>query len=50
MFITLAPCSSCAASIINAPGGFKTVYYFMDWKEDIGLKMLRAAGIQVVKI
>lgn len=50
MFITLAPCSSCAASIINTPGGFRTVYYFEDWKEDTGLKLLRAAGIQVRKI
>lgn len=50
MFVTLAPCNQCAASIINAPGGFDAVYYFEDWKEDVGLRMLRAAGIQVVKI
>lgn len=50
MFVTLAPCKQCAAKIINAPGGFSTVYYFEDWKEDFGIKLLRAAGIQVVKI
>ena len=50
MFVTLAPCKQCAAAIINAPGGFSTVYYFEDWKEDTGLKLLRAAGIQVIKI
>jgi deoxycytidylate deaminase len=50
MFTTLAPCNACAAAIVNTPGSFQTVYYFEDWKEDTGLKMLRAAGIQVVKI
>lgn len=50
MFITLAPCKQCAAAIINAPGGFHTIYYFEDWKEDDGLKLLRTAGIQVLKI
>lgn len=50
MFVTLAPCKQCAAAIINAPGGFSTVYYFKDWKEDTGLKLLRAAGITVKKV
>lgn len=50
MFVTLAPCKQCAAAIINAPGGFSKVYYHEDWKEDTGLKLLRAAGIQVLKI
>jgi deoxycytidylate deaminase len=50
MFVTLAPCKQCAAAIINAPGGFSSVYYFEDWKEDAGIKLLRAANIQVVKI
>jgi len=47
MFVTLSPCKQCAASIINAPGGFSAVYYFEDWKEDSGIKLLRAAGIHV---
>jgi deoxycytidylate deaminase len=50
MIITLAPCKQCAARIINTPGGFERVYYVNDWKDDIGLKMLRLAGIQVIKI
>lgn len=50
MFVTLAPCKQCAAAIINAPGGFSNVYYFEDWKEDTGIKLLRAAGIHVLKI
>lgn len=50
MFVTLAPCKQCAAAIINAPGGFSTVFYIDAWKEDAGLKLLRAAGINVVQI
>jgi len=50
MFVTLAPCKQCATAIINAPGGFSRVYYHEDWKEDTGLKLLKAAGIQVIKL
>ena len=50
MFVTLAPCKQCAAAIINAPGGFSRVYYHEDWKEDTGLKLLKTAGIQVIKL
>lgn len=50
MFITLAPCKQCAARIINTPGSFDKIYYFEDWKDDTGLKMLSAAGIPVFKI
>jgi dCMP deaminase len=50
MFVTLAPCKQCAAAIINTPGGFSRVYYHEDWKEDTGLKLLKAAGIQVIKL
>lgn len=50
MMVTLAPCKQCAASIINTPGGFSTVYYIEDWKEDTGLRLLKAAGIRVVQI
>lgn len=49
MIVTLAPCKQCAAAIINAPGGFAALYYMEDWKEDAGLKLLRAAGIPVFK-
>jgi len=50
MFVTLAPCKQCATAIINAPGGFSKVYYFEEWKEDIGLQLLRNAGIHVEQI
>lgn len=50
MFVTLAPCKQCAAAIINAPGGFSKVFYFEEWKENHGLILLKAAGIQVTRI
>lgn len=50
MFVTLSPCKQCAAAIINTPGGFSAVYYFEEWKDDSGLKLLKAAGIHVARI
>lgn len=50
MFTTLAPCGQCAASIINAPGRFSTVYYHESWREETGLKLLQQAGIQTIQI
>lgn len=50
MFITLSPCVACAAAIINAPGSFSIVYYLDEWKNTEGLKLLRQAGIKVIKI
>lgn len=50
MFVTLSPCKQCAAAIINAPGGFSTVYYSEEWKDDSGIKLLRAAGIKVEQL
>lgn len=48
MFTTLSPCVTCAALIIN--NGISSVYYSVDWKDNPGLKLLRAAGIGVRKI
>ena len=50
MFVTLSPCNQCAAAIINAPGGFSTVYYVEPWKDDTGIKLLKGAGISVKQI
>lgn len=50
MIVTLSPCKQCAAAIINAPGGFSAVYYIEAWKDDSGLKLLKAAGIKVEQI
>lgn len=50
MFVTLSPCKQCAAAIINAPGGFSTVYYLESWKDCTGIKLLEAAGIKVIHL
>ena len=50
MFVTLSPCKQCAAAIINAPKGFSAVYYFEEWKDLTGVKLLHSAGITVAKI
>ena len=50
MFVTLAPCKQCAAAIINSPGSFEIVYYFEDWKDDTGLKLLKSAGILTIRL
>lgn len=46
MFVTLSPCKQCAAAIINAPGGFSTVYYMEQWKDSTGIELLKNAGIK----
>lgn len=48
MFVTLSPCKQCAAAIINAPGGFSTVYYMEQWKDTTGIELLKNAGIKCV--
>lgn len=50
MFVTLSPCISCAAAIINAPGSFSAVYYLEEWKNTEGLKLLKQAGIKVMQV
>ena len=48
MFVSLSPCKQCAAAIINAPGGFSTVYYLEQWKDLTGIELLKKAGIRCV--
>lgn len=50
MFVTLSPCKQCAAAIINAPGGFSTVYYLEQWKDTTGIELLKKAGIRCTNI
>lgn len=50
MFVTLSPCKQCAAAIINAPGGFSTVYYTEQWKDTTGIELLKNAGIKCIYI
>ena len=48
MLMTLSPCSLCATAMINAPGSFKTVYYFEEWRDNTGILLLNKAGIYTV--
>lgn len=48
MFVTLAPCVACAAAIINAPGGFSTVYFMEHWKDSTGIELLKSSGINAI--
>lgn len=48
MLVTLSPCKQCAAAIINAPGGFSTVYYLEQWKDLTGVELLKNAGIKCI--
>jgi deoxycytidylate deaminase len=50
MIVTLSPCKMCATAIINAPGGFKAVYYTEEWKDITGINLLKNAGILAIKI
>jgi len=50
MIVSLAPCKQCAAAIINTPGSFSAVYFIDDWKESIGINMLKNAGIHAASI
>lgn len=45
MICTTSPCVTCAALITNS--GFTEVYYLREWKDTMGLRILRDAGIQV---
>ena len=46
MLCSLAPCSQCAAMIINEPGGFSEVWYVDSYKDRSGVELLQKAGIK----
>lgn len=48
MFVSLAPCEQCAAAMINS--GFSTVFYIEEWKDNPGIKLLKAAGINCLML
>jgi len=50
MIVTLSPCITCAAAIINAPGSFSAVYYLEEWKDLKGIELLKSAGIKCIKL
>ena len=48
LYVTTSPCSICARMIINA--GFITVYYTDTYSDEVGLSLLRAAGVRAVAV
>jgi len=48
LYVTASPCVECAKLIIQA--GIKRVVYSDEYRLDDGLKLLRAAGIEVEKV
>lgn len=48
MYITGMPCRQCAKLIINA--GIKTIYARDAEKDDLGLKLLKEAGVELIII
>ncbi len=47
MFVTVSPCLMCAKMIVNA--NVAAVYFRRDYRSDQGLRVLRAAGVRVVR-
>ncbi len=45
IYVTLAPCTTCAKMIINA--GLKRVVYRDTYTEDLGMQMMVQAGIEI---
>lgn len=50
MICSLAPCKACAAAIVNAPGGFKAVYYLNKWKSTSGIELLEESRITTIHL
>lgn len=48
IFITHAPCMECSKLILQS--GIRRVYYGIQYRDDTGVKFLRASGIQVEQI
>lgn len=47
LIITHSPCSECAKLILTS--GVKTVFYETDYRDDLGIQMLRKGGVEVIK-
>ena len=48
LFVTHAPCKRCARQIVAK--GVKKVYYLENYGEPSGINLLRAAGVQVIRL
>ena len=47
IFVTHAPCMECSKLIFQS--GINRVYYSQDYRDDSGIKFLKASGVEVVK-
>ena len=47
LFVTHAPCMECSKLIFQS--GISRVYYSSDYRDDSGVKFLKASGVEVVK-
>lgn len=48
LYLTLSPCKDCSKLIIQS--GIKKIVYLEDYRDQDGIKILRAAGIEITKI
>lgn len=48
VYVTLSPCISCAAMLIQA--GVSSVTYLEEYRETSGIDYLKSNGIQVLKM
>ena len=48
LYLTLSPCKDCSKLIIQS--GIKKIAYLEDYRDQDGIKILRAAGIEITKI
>ena len=47
IFVTHAPCMECSKLIFQS--GIRRVYYSQDYRDDSGIKFLKASGVEVIK-
>lgn len=48
LYSTIAPCIQCAKALINA--GVAEIFYDEDYSDNLGLKLLKSAGLKVKRI
>ncbi len=47
LYVTLQPCVLCAKMVINA--GIKTIYFKGNYPDELSLKILEEAGVELIK-
>ena len=48
LYLTLSPCKDCSKLIIQS--GIKRIVYLEDYRDQDGVKILKTAGIEIIKI